>query len=151
MGTLTTKITENFTGLNGLEKTTTTLSLTDIDLVDKRIMMATLTERPLASFASFAQAGGYVREDVRYLRITNQDATNFIWLIFKSSSNDRFALKLDAGQSFYLNGDNATGLSAFFDANQAAEIVVAQAQDVADIRFLADTAPCQIELYVASV
>ena len=50
MGTLTTKITENFTGLNGLEKTTTTLSLTGIDLVSKRIMTATTTETAILKF-----------------------------------------------------------------------------------------------------
>jgi len=114
--------------------------------------MATLTERPVATFAAFSQAGGYIVGDVRYLRITNQDSTNFVWLTFKNlSAEDRFALKLDAGQSYYLNGDNATGLSDFFVANDSGDAVVGQARDVENIRVLADTAPCQIELYLASV
>jgi hypothetical protein len=151
MGTLTTKITENFAGADGYDKTTTTLTLSGIDLVDKRIMMATTTERPLASFGSIAQGGGYIANDVRYLRITNQDDTNFIWLTFKNTpAEERFALKLDAGQSFYLNGDLATGLKDFFVANSGS-VNLGAARDVAEIRVLADTADCQIELYVASV
>ena len=150
MGTLTTKITENFTGLNGLEKTTTTLSLTGIDLVNKRIMTATTTEKSILKFQSEEEWGTFIVDDVRYLRITNQDDTNHVLLKFANSAADEFALKLDKGQTFYLNGDLSAGLSTYFAASTSALTSEAFA-DVSSITAQADSGNCQIEIYIASV
>lgn len=150
MGTLTTKITENFTGLNGLEKTTTTLSLTGIDLVSKRIMTATTTETAILKFQPEEEWGTFIVDDVRYLRITNQDATNYVWLTFRNQSASEFAVKLGAGQTFYLNGDPTTGHDNIFVANTT-NVDVAGGSDTLSVTALANTASCQIEIYLASV
>ena len=150
MGTLTTKITENFAGTNGNEKTTTTLTLAGIELVDKRIMTATTVERTIASFATVEVGGGFIVGNVRYLRITNLDSTNHLLLKFANSAADEFVLKLDKGQTFYLNGDLTTGLATYFAASTSA-LTSEVFGHVSSITAQADSDNCQIEIYIASV
>ena len=150
MGSLTTKITETFVGNNGKETTTTTLTLASIEFVDKRIMAVPVAEKVIATFAAADSGGTYTIEDLRYLRITNLDDTNYVTLVVRNTESDEFAVKLDAGQSFYLNGDTTTGLQDYCIASTAA-VVITTLYDVADITATANTATCSLELYVASV
>ena len=148
MGSLTTKLTETFVGDNGKEVTTTTLTLSNISYIDKRIMSISTTEQTIADFRTVEEGGTYAVADVRYLRITNLDATNFVLLRFKNQSGMQFLLKLDVGQTFYFNGDIASGLVDIFSASQNTASTL---HDLWEIEAEADTDPIKLELYVATV
>ena len=113
MANLTVTHTEDIT-LNGQQFGGTTIkSFTGINEISKRILTITTTECVIGTFsAAVASAGHYTAADVRYIRFTNLDGTNFVTLTFRNQDNDEFAVKLDAGQTLVLNGDNANGMTA---------------------------------------
>jgi hypothetical protein len=119
----------------------------------KRILTITTAECVVATFsAAVASAGHYVAADVRYIRFTNRDGTNFITLTFRNQDNDEVAIKLDAGQSFVLNGDNANGMTAVFNATQDADAASsANFGSLTNIQADADTGSCDLEMIIASV
>ena len=86
--------------------------------------------------------------DVRYIRITNLDDTNFISLTFRDEDNTEFRVKVDAGHSFIFPGDNAGGLADTMKANGSA--LSSGLADVVDITVDADTASVDVEVFVAS-
>ena len=109
--------------LKGKERgDTTTLTISGINEISSRIVSITTTEATIATFSSaVASAGHYVAANVRYIRFTNKDDTNFITLTFRNQDNDEVAIKLDAGQSFVWNGDNSGGMVDVFNATQDAD------------------------------
>ena len=116
--------------LNGRDQgSTNELSITDINEVSKRIITVTTTESVIATFSSaVASAGHYVDTDVRYIRFTNKDDTNFIW-----------------------NGDNVNGMGAVFNATQDADAASsANFGSLTNIQADADTASCDLEVFIAS-
>ena len=129
------------------------LSVSGINEISKRIVTITTTESTIATFsAAVASAGHYVAADVRYIRFTNKDDTNFITLTFRNQDNDEAAIKLDAGQSFIWNGDNTNGMTAVFNATQDADAASSTnfgrlTNNQAD----ADTDSCDLEVFIASV
>ena len=124
-----------------------------INEVTERILTITTTESTIATFsAAVASAGHYVAADVRYIRFTNKDDTNFITLTFRNQDNDEVALKLDAGQSFIWNGDNANGMTAVFNATQDADAASDTAfGSLTNIQADANTGSCDLEMIIASV
>ena len=68
-------------------------------------------------------------------------------MTFKSAGNHEFAVKLDKGQSFIYNGDLAGGAAATMDASASA-LSLALA-DLVNVTAIADTAACDIEVFVA--
>ena len=111
MATLTVTHKEDIT-LNGQQFGGTNIkTFSSINEISKRILTITTTECVIGTFsAAAASAGHFIAADVRYIRFTNQDTTNFNTLTFRNQDNDEVAIKLDAGQSFILNGDNANGM-----------------------------------------
>ena len=87
--------------------------------------------------------------DVRYIRITNLDDTNFISLTFRDEDNTEFRVKVDAGHSFIYSADNADGLVDTMKASGSA--LASGLADLVDITVDADTASCDVEVFVASV
>ena len=130
-----------------------TLSIASINEISTRIMTITVTECVVATFSSaVASAGHYVAADVRYIRFTNRDNTNFVTLTFRNQDNDEVAIKVDAGQSFVLNGDNANGMSAVFNATQDADAASDTAfGSLTNIQADANTGSCDLEMLIASV
>ena len=150
--TMTVTITESIS-LNGSDQgASNTLSISSINEVSKRIVTVTTTEAVIATFSSaVASAGHYVAADVRYIRFTNKDDTNFITLTFRNQDNDEVALKLDAGRSFIWNGDNANGMTSVFNATQDADAASsANFGSLTNIQADADTASCDLEVFVVS-
>ena len=98
-------------------------------------------------------AGGYIAGmfddgDVRYIRITNLDSSNFITLTFRDEDNTEFRMKVDAGHSFIYPGDNSGGV---VDTMKAAGAALASGlSDLVDITVDADTAACDVEIFVGS-
>jgi|TARA_R110002020_G_scaffold7117_1_gene30061 hypothetical protein len=95
-------------------------SIAGIKNVVKRYMTATTTEADIIKFATVEAAGQFIAANVRYLRITNLDDTNFCYLVFKNEYSNEFCVKLDKGKSFIYNADSSSGLIDTMLANQVA-------------------------------
>ena len=154
--TLKVTITESIT-LNGSNQgATNTVSVSNVDEVFKRIITCPANnETRIADFHSSvadATITPFDVQDVVYIRFTNKDDTNFITLTFRNQDNDEAAIKVDAGQSFILNGDNANGMTAVLIATQDADAASsANFGALTNIQADADTASCDLEVFVACV
>ena len=151
--TLTVTLTESIT-LNGANHgSTNSLSIGSVNEVSKRIITITTAEAVIATFsAAVASAGHFVAANVRYMRFTNKDDTNFITLTFRNQGNDEAAIKVDAGQSFIWNADNSGGLVDVLNATQDADAASDTALgDLTNIQADANTGSCDLEMFIASV
>jgi len=105
--------------LNGVEQgATNEKTIASVNEVSKRIVtIPTSGEPEVISFhESVVGSGTFIEGDVRYMRFTNLDDTNFIALTFKNENDDEFAVKVDAGHSFIYPGDNSGGVVDTMDA-----------------------------------
>jgi hypothetical protein len=147
--TLTVKIHESIS-LNGKDQGgTTSLSLSSINEISKRIVTVTTSEVEVIAMSTAASTGTYIEGDVRYMRFTNLDDTNHITLTFKNENNDEFAVKLDKGQSFIYNGDISGGVVDTMDAIDGTGLTMSLG-DLVNVTADADTASCDMEIFVAS-
>ena len=147
------KITEEII-LNGRDQgSSNTLNIGSINEISKRIVTVTTTEAEILKFhATDIDAGRYIIGDVRYMRFTNLDDTNFITLTFTNEDSDEVAIKLDAGHSFIFGADNTLGLVDVMNAvtagNAASDTALG---DLTGIQADANTASCDLEMLIASV
>ena len=151
-GTLKVKIQEEIILDNQDYSSKRVLEISSINEISKRILTITTTEAEILKFASTIDAGRHITGDVRYMRFTNLDDTNFITLTLTNEDSDEVAIKLDAGQSFIWNGDNSGGLVDSFNAvtagNAASDTALA---DVTSVQADANTGSCNLEMFIASV
>ena len=152
MATLTTTITESLILNGATQGGSNTKSITGINAASKRIFTITTNEATIATFSGAVTSAGHFNDGtVRYIRITNLDATYFVALTLTNGSNDEFAFKLDAGQSFVLFGDNSTGMELIFNATQAADAASHTALGpLTTIQADAEASTVQIEMFVAT-
>ena len=138
--------------LNGVEQgATNEKTIASVNEVSKRIVTVTTTEAEVIAFhASAISSGTFIEGAVRYMRFTNLDDTNFIALTFKNEDDDEFAVKLDAGHSFIYPGDNSGGVVDTMDAIDGTGLTVSLG-DLVNVTADADTASCDLEIFVASV
>ena len=138
--------------LNGVEQgATNTKTLASVNEVSKRIVTVTTTEAEVIAFhASAISSGTFIEGDVRYIRFTNLDDTNHVTLTFKNENDDEFAVKLDAGHSFIFPGDNSGGVVDTMDAIDGTGLTYSLG-DLVNVTADADTASCDVEIFVASV
>ena len=149
--TMTVKITETIK-LNGRDQgADNTLTIASVNEVSKRIVTATTTEQVILAFGTAVAAGQFDESKVVYIRITNLDDTNHVGLIFRNEDSDEFSVKLDKGQSFIYNGDLAGGVVDTMDAVDNAGLTSNTFGDLVDITADADTASCDLEIFVASI
>ena len=147
--TLTVKIHESIS-LNGKDQgATTSLSLSSINEISKRIVTVTTTEAEVVAMSTTASSGTFIEGDVRYMRFTNLDDTNHITLTFKNENDDEFAVKLDKGQSFIYNGDISGGVVDTMDAIDGTGLTISLG-DLVNVTADADTASCDMEIFIAS-
>jgi len=139
--------------LNGVEQgATNTKTIASVNEISKRIVTVTTTEAEVVAFHVSAIASGtFLEGDVRYLRFTNLDDTNFVTLTFKNENDDEFAIKVDAGHSFIFPGDNSGGVVNTMDAINAVELGTPSLSDLVNVTADADTASCDMEIFIASV
>ena len=140
--------------LNGTQQGgTNTLTIAGIDEISKRIMTITTNESTIATFSgAVASAGHYNDAAVKYMRFTNKDDTYFITLTFRNQDNDEVAIKVDAGQSFILCGDNSTGMSAIFNATEDADAASDTAfGSLTNIQADAESSTVDLEMLIASI
>ena len=145
---MTVTITEAVTLNGAVRGNTNTLTLANIHEVVERTVTVPTSEVEIIAMSTAVAAGTFIEGDVRYIRITNKDATNHIVLTFKSEGNHEFAVKLDKGQSFIYNGDIAGGVVDTMHAGGSALTV--SLNDLVNVTALADTAACDMEILVAS-
>tara|TARA_R110002020_G_scaffold161061_3_gene345827 strand:+ start:769 stop:1248 length:480 start_codon:yes stop_codon:yes gene_type:complete len=151
--TLTVTVSEDITLRGRQAGSTNTLAISSINEISRRILTITTAESVVATFsAAVASAGHYIAANVRYIRFTNLDDTNFITLTFRNQDNDEAAIKLDAGQTFIWNGDNSGGMVDVFNATQDADAASDTALgDLTNIQADANTGSCDLEMLIASV
>ena len=147
--TLTVTLTEQIE-LNGQEKgATNSLTISDVTEVSQRIVNVPASEVVILAMGTAVAAGQFVESTIRYIRITNKDDTNHVTLVFRSENSNECDHKLDYGQSFIYAGDNSGGVVDTHDASASALSV--SLDDLVDITATADTAACDLELFVAGV
>ena len=146
--TLTVKIQEGIVLGGQSMGSLNSFSVTGIKNVVKRLMTITTTEVGILTFSSTEGQGQYIAANVRYLRITNLDDTNHIMLTFKDEDNTEFRVKVDKGQSFIYNADISGGLVDTMKANGSA--LASGMADLYNVTADADTADCDIEIYIAT-
>ena len=149
-GTLTVRLSEDIV-LNGQQQGgTNILTIPSINETSKRILTITTSKHDVMSFSSIDGKGNYSLADMRYIRFTNLDDTNHLFLIFKNEDNDEFIVKLDKGQSFIYNGDLAGGTNDTMEALTAGTASVSNVGYLLSVSAQADTASCDLELFIAS-
>ena len=135
--------------LNGTNQgATNTLEIASIAEVSKRIVNIPTSEVEVVAMATAVASGTFVESTVMYIRLTNKDDTNHITLTLKDEDSTEVALLLDKGQSFIYNGDLAAGVVNTMHAGGSALTV--SLNDLVNITALADTAACDLEIFVAS-
>ena len=143
--TLTVNITETIT-LNGVARNSAvTTSVASIAEVFNRIMTIESDSGGTGIFdvaATLPGPGTFSRATFEYCRITNLDDTNFIIFQFTDASSHYWEFILEAGKSFMF-GD----VSSFDDQ---ADIDNFSASTMTSLIAKADTADCDIEIYIAS-
>lgn len=141
-GTLTVTVTEKLV-LNGKDHgSTKKITATGINEISKRILTCATTGTQVYAGSTAAAFGTFVTNNVRYVRITNLDDTNFIVLHLEGASHYA-QISVPAGSVFLL-----TDVSAVFDS--AAAVGDFSANDITRIDVMANTAVCDIEIMVAS-
>ena len=152
MANLVVTHTESLT-LNGSQQGgTNTTTFTGINEASRRMLTITTNEATIATFsAAVASTGHYNDGAVRYIRITNLDDTYFVTLTFRNDDNDEFAVKVDAGQSFILCGDNSTGMELIFNAIAGDAASDTAFGSLTNIQADAEACTVDIEMFIASV
>ena len=156
-GTLRVRIHENIVLNNSNYSSKRTYTKSNINDAIKRIVTVSTTETGLVGFDEAISddlgksyvAGLFDEDLVFYVRITNLDDTNYISLTFKEENDDEFIIKVDAGHSFIYPGDNSTGVVNSMRADDGA-LGFGSPGDLVDITAIADTASCDVEVFVAS-
>lgn len=144
--TMTVTITESVS-LNGKNRgNTITKSISNIHDVMERILTVPTSEITLyTTHASAIASSTFDKDFVKYVRITNKDASNYIVLRITNAESDEFSYKLAAGESFMLHGHAAsTEMKEGTDAG-------APDQDITSVEALAVGGAVDVELIVASV
>ena len=136
--------------LNGYDQgSKNTLTIDSVAEISKRIVTVTTTEAEILAFGIAASSGTFIAADVRYIRFTNLDDTNHLTLTFKDENNTEFRVKLDKGQSFIYNADITGGVASTMKASGSA--LASGIDDLVNVTADADTASCDLELFIASV
>jgi hypothetical protein len=142
--TLTVTHTEAIT-LNGVDRgVTNTLTIASINEISHRIVtIDTAAARTLLTLGTTAGAGAFIKTNIRYVRITNKDNTNFVTLGLLNTGGDTAYVKLEAGQTFCIYNDDIDAKT-----NGAAW---ASWSVIDTFNAQADTADVDLEVFVASV
>ena len=128
----------------------TRYSVANISEISRRLITTNGTaSTEIIRFQPSASAGQFINTDVRYLRITNLDDTNYATLRFQGSASTDYAFRLDPTGSHLLmttqdSGSSNAGVTSY------ADISGVTLTDLRAIRVVADTAAVDLELFVAS-
>jgi hypothetical protein len=144
MATLTITLTEAVTlGDGSTDRGTTNIQTVTVDEVDHRIMDLSTSWTEIIKFDTTNAAGTFKDGTVKYLRITNLDATNFVSLRVRTNTIEYF-VKIEAEDHFILGNTKMDGESG---TNFGTDVSFV---DIDAIHAKADTALVQIEYFVAA-
>ena len=121
-----------------------TRTIENISEIDRRVLtIPSASEIDILSIGTSNGQGTFIRSNIRYIRITNYDNTNFVRIRVSRTSHDTFDLKLPAGATFMIHtGDiSANSSGSAFSSFEEWDVISAQA----------DTADVDIELVALTV
>ena len=148
--TLTLTVTEAITLNSKDEGQTHTHTIASVSDIYRRTESIPTSETIVLGFdGSAVGKGQFVEGDVKYLRISNLDDTNYVAIFLKNENSDEVCIKIDKGQSFIICPDLASGVVDVMDANAAGVAAKANLGDLTEVRAQADTAAVDIEVYMA--
>jgi hypothetical protein len=138
---LTVTINESIT-LNGYTRSgTNTLTIANVAEVDNRIINVGTAEVDILGFGSANGQGSFIRTDVKYIRITNLDDTNYVTLGVSKTGADTAFFKLESGKSMMFGTDDIE-----VDASGGASGTFVEADNISA---KANGAACDVEMFVA--
>lgn len=126
------------------------IKIVNVSEINRRVLSVGLSVTSLVQFetggAGFSK---HVPASVKYIRITNLDDTNYIDLTASDhttpgSAGQLFAIRLGAGKTFML------GSTSFNAATSDGDNSIAASDTIQEITGIANTAACDIEMYIAS-
>ena len=146
---LTVRVTEDIT-LNGRKLGNSNKhEISGINEVSERILTVPTSEITILSASSAVGAGTYVQSNVKYVRLTNLDDSNFVRLTFVSGTNSATGIqsntadfKLEAARSMIFTNTSFSG-----SANDA---TFGSCSDFSNLKGTADTAAVDVEIFVAT-
>jgi hypothetical protein len=142
--TATITISEGLT-LGGVDRSGAhTRTIQNIAEADRRVLtIPSSSEINILSVGTSNGQGTFIRSNIRYIRITNYDNTNFVRIRVSRTSHDTFDLKLPAGATFMIStGDiSANSSGSAFSSFDEWDVISAQS----------DTADVDIELVALTV
>lgn len=142
MATLTVTISESLT-LNGSDRgSSNSTEITGVTQAESRIVKVGTTEQSLILFDTAEGAGQFADSTVDYLRITNLNSTNFVTLRM-TSGDDEYFVKIAPSDSYIL-------FETVMDADDDSGAAVASLTNIDSIKAKADTAACNVEVFVAA-
>ena len=118
--------------------------ISDINEVYKRIVTIPASEVTVVLFSTAVAAGTFIEGDIRYIRLTNKDDTNYIILNIEGDSSTDFSVRLDPGASFLITSTNTSGVVDY------ADISGATLEDLTGVKATANSAASDLEVFVAS-
>ena len=131
--------------LNGVRQNSENiLRISDINEVSKRIVTIPASEVTVVLFSTAVAAGTFIEGDIRYIRLTNKDDTNYIILNIEGDSSTDFSVRLDPGASFLITSTNTSGVVDY------ADISGATLEDLTGVKATANSAASDLEVFVAS-
>ena len=144
---LKTKVREEIT-LNGVRHVyESDNTISNINMISQRIVRVPTSLVTVLSFGAAVAAGTYVAGDIKYIRITNLDDTNYITLGMKDSTNNESAyFKLEKGATMIFNNSK-------LETNVNGAVWSTAFEDIETINAQADStgaSAVDIEVFVAS-
>jgi hypothetical protein len=116
-------------------------TIADINEASRRILSVPIYETEILALSSSAGGGTYITSDLKYLRVTNLDDTNFVRLTFISGSSNRYDMKLPAKRTAIFTSPSMSGSAA---GDSFGSFV-----DFSSLKGTADTASVDVEIFVA--
>jgi hypothetical protein len=125
------------------------LTIQDVTEKDQRTVNIPMSEITILSFqVDVPGAGTFNETDVRYIRLTNKDDTNFIQITIASETGNESAYKLEKGHSMYIAVSDE-GVVNVHDASATALTV--SFDDITSVTALADSGTCDLEYLIIGV
>lgn len=138
---LTVTITESVTLAGSDRGASHTLTISDVTETDNRIVNVGTSQTDIIGFGTSNSQGQFIRTDVKYIRFTNKDDTNYIILGMSKNAADTAYFKLEAGKSMMFGNDDieVSAGGSSFSSFEEADAFSAQANGSA----------CDLEYFVA--
>jgi len=117
-------------------------TISGINETSRRIFSVPTYETEILALSSSAGAGTYVTANMKYIRVSNLDDSNFVRITFSSGSFNRYDMKLPAERTAIFTAASISGS----DAGSSFGSFV----DFDSMKASADTAAVDLEIFVAS-